>query len=678
MTYDYRTNGGSSTTKSTEAVSYGAKVDLTPTATKTGYVFVGWNTNKDATKGLDSLTMGTSNITLYAIYSKTIVATFKYYDGNEKTTTLSEVAYNNQVSVQITVPNIANVTLDGETYTARGWSTSGVANADISIAANGTVNISSNITYYASYTYEVTLLYNSTEGSGAPSSQTGMAYLNYAGTAIDASFTISTAKPTRTWYIFQNWNTEIDGTGTSYSSGGTIKLSTNDTLYAIWKANPNASIIKDPVDTTVVAGNQSSFSLTASGNGDLSYQWYYNTTGSTSEGTLIAGATNSTYSFTSSTNMSGRYYYCIVTSIVDSSTATATSIPVLLTVQTANYSILNANKTVYYHTLDTAEADSISGGGDSGGGTIKVLNTVTDNSAVNTNKTITIDTNGKTLTRSETIITTGGTLTIEGNGTIYCSSDSVTLNSNGGNLTISSVTIKGLNHSIYTSANTSGKINITSSYIYTTGRSGMGIYGKGSVNITNSWIYTPVKDKNAILVADGSASTLVITESTVGNGSENTSGTNGSGGNAAAISYHSTGDLTINDSDILAGPYAANSLTIYEPITVNLTGSTRMYTTNTSNTATCIYIQTKGTTINFNSTGYFYCTGSYVAETLESYSAIYNVTKGHFVSRNNKYMFKANGSALTNYASNSSAGSRVFYYMDSYNSITNVRISDCY
>ena len=178
--------------------------------------------------------------------------------------------------------------------------------------------------------------------------------------------------------------------------------------------------------------------------------------------------------------MSGRYYYCIVTSTVGSSKATATSTAVLLKVQDANYSILKSGKTTFYNTIDTAISAAVSGGGDSGGGTIKVLNTITDNKTASTNKTITIDTNGKTLTRNQSIITTGGTLTIEGNGTIYCNADNPTISSQNGNMTISSVTIKRINHPIYTFANTSGKINITSSYLCSTGRSGMGIYGKGS------------------------------------------------------------------------------------------------------------------------------------------------------------------------------------------------------
>ena len=81
VTYNYVENGGSSTTKATDKIQSGALIDLSPIATKQGYEFVGWNTDKNATSKIENLNMGTSDITLYAIYSKTLTATFNYYNG---------------------------------------------------------------------------------------------------------------------------------------------------------------------------------------------------------------------------------------------------------------------------------------------------------------------------------------------------------------------------------------------------------------------------------------------------------------------------------------------------------------------------------------------------------------------------------------------------------------------
>ncbi len=68
VTYDYSTNGGSSTTAENEYINEGESINLSYTATKEGYDFIGWNTNKAAQEGLKELTMGTSDVTLYAIF----------------------------------------------------------------------------------------------------------------------------------------------------------------------------------------------------------------------------------------------------------------------------------------------------------------------------------------------------------------------------------------------------------------------------------------------------------------------------------------------------------------------------------------------------------------------------------------------------------------------------------
>ena len=72
VTYDYTTNGGESTTAENEYVAEGESINLSYTATKKNYEFIGWNTNQGASEGLSDLTMGTSDITLYAIFEERI------------------------------------------------------------------------------------------------------------------------------------------------------------------------------------------------------------------------------------------------------------------------------------------------------------------------------------------------------------------------------------------------------------------------------------------------------------------------------------------------------------------------------------------------------------------------------------------------------------------------------
>ena len=66
LTYNCTENGG---TGSQEAMfDVGANVDLSVKCKKTGYEFLGWNTNKNATSAINNYTMPSSNSTLYAIY----------------------------------------------------------------------------------------------------------------------------------------------------------------------------------------------------------------------------------------------------------------------------------------------------------------------------------------------------------------------------------------------------------------------------------------------------------------------------------------------------------------------------------------------------------------------------------------------------------------------------------
>ncbi len=68
VTYDYTTNGGESSNAVNDYVAENTDVNLSYTASKTGYEFMGWNTDKDAVAGLESYTMPTNNTTLYAIF----------------------------------------------------------------------------------------------------------------------------------------------------------------------------------------------------------------------------------------------------------------------------------------------------------------------------------------------------------------------------------------------------------------------------------------------------------------------------------------------------------------------------------------------------------------------------------------------------------------------------------
>ncbi|MCL2882539.1 MAG: hypothetical protein FWF45_06620 [Coriobacteriia bacterium] len=130
-------------------------------------------------------------------------------------------------------------------------------------------------------------------------------------------------------------------------------------------------ITTQPHDLALVYG-QSDTSLSVvcadpTDGGQLSYQWYSNTTASTTGATTISGATNSTYT-PPTTTVNATYYYCVVTNTttgLDINMATATSDIVLVTVSPASSSIAAptaasvTDTTVTLNAVSTATGQSV-------------------------------------------------------------------------------------------------------------------------------------------------------------------------------------------------------------------------------------------------------------------------------------------------------------------------------
>ena len=76
-------------------------------------------------------------------------------------------------------------------------------------------------------TTEYTVSYNANGGTGAPGAQ-----ITSGG-----EVTLSTQVPTRSGYTFLGWSRSSGATSASYYAGYTYALSTNITLYAVWRSN---------------------------------------------------------------------------------------------------------------------------------------------------------------------------------------------------------------------------------------------------------------------------------------------------------------------------------------------------------------------------------------------------------------------------------------------------------
>lgn len=226
-TYTVKYNGNGSTGGSTASSSHTYDTAKALTAngfTRTGYTFNGWNTkadgsgtsytNQQSVKNLTSTNGATIN--LYAQWKiNQYTLTYNVNGGNAISPTSKKLNYN---AVYGTLPT---PTRTG--YTLQGWYTASSGGTKVSSSTKMTA---SNKTIYAQWkinTYTVT--YNANGGSNPPQNQ----IKTYA-----TALTLSTTKPTKTGYIFKNWNTKADGSGTSYTSGGNYTGNASITLYAQW------------------------------------------------------------------------------------------------------------------------------------------------------------------------------------------------------------------------------------------------------------------------------------------------------------------------------------------------------------------------------------------------------------------------------------------------------------
>ena len=258
VTYDYKTNGGTSSTKETEKVNYGENIDLTPTASKSGWTFVGWNTNKDATSGLTSLKMSTNNVTLYAIYrkeAKTITITFNKNGAVSQTpnggsansaNTLTQsctiaAVYNNMTqasSCNITSPTI---NASSNTPTVVGYNTSSSATSS-SFNQNTSKAVSANATYYAITRKDAKTITVTFEKNGASSisdttkSCTIAATYNGAAQGTTCNITSPTITATSGFTVL-GWNTTAGSTSSGWTQNTSKSFSSNSTYYAVTRSS---------------------------------------------------------------------------------------------------------------------------------------------------------------------------------------------------------------------------------------------------------------------------------------------------------------------------------------------------------------------------------------------------------------------------------------------------------
>jgi uncharacterized repeat protein (TIGR02543 family) len=250
VTYNVSANGGNWSDGSTKPVTrdyyWGQDVDLTLTAQKADYDFLGWNTDSSKTEAIKSLTMPQEDVTLYALYSGDVTAKFVDSYGVR---TVTGRRYNNTKDVVITVPDIRDYDWSNVTSTNTiGWNSNTDINAESAREneiTTDTITISSNVTYYAVYAAEVTLEYNlnGADESQKPAPVTVTAYTNAYDLANICGEKVTLAQAVK--HTLEAQEGYIDSfvqiawaenalDGKSYAPGGEYNLTQNTVMYALW------------------------------------------------------------------------------------------------------------------------------------------------------------------------------------------------------------------------------------------------------------------------------------------------------------------------------------------------------------------------------------------------------------------------------------------------------------
>lgn len=93
-----------------------------------------------------------------------------------------------------------------------------------------------------------TVSYNANNGTGAPAAQIKV---------LGETLTLSSIKPIRAGYIFKEWNTKADGSGTTYESGAIYTNDEDVTLYAQWEyITPHAESTVTKVNNSLLVSTK--------------------------------------------------------------------------------------------------------------------------------------------------------------------------------------------------------------------------------------------------------------------------------------------------------------------------------------------------------------------------------------------------------------------------------------
>ena len=248
VTYDYRTNGGTSADKETVKTYYGADADISVAAYKNGWEHAGWNTKSDSETGLTRYTV-TGNVTLYAVYRKDITVTFVDFAQTYKR---EGSMYNNDTYALIDAPqcsayggweNVSDVTAVG--FNSRADIIAEGAEKMEVKSGEEHLKIPDSITYYTVCSAAVTLSYELNGGTENDTTKpvTKTVYCNAAAPQEVKGFKLQLGESVKESvdldgythsYAFATWAENSPESETRFPCNADYVLKGNTTMYALW------------------------------------------------------------------------------------------------------------------------------------------------------------------------------------------------------------------------------------------------------------------------------------------------------------------------------------------------------------------------------------------------------------------------------------------------------------
>ena len=248
VTYDYRTNGGTSADKETVKTYYGADADLSVAAYKNGWEHDGWNTESDSETGLPRYTV-TGNVTLYAVYRKDITVTFVDFAQTYKR---EGSMYNNDTYALIDAPqcstyggweNVSDIKAVG--FNSRADITAEGAEKMEVKSGEEHLKIPDSITYYTVCRADVTLTYELNGGTENDTTKpvTKTVYCNAAAPQEVKGFKLQLGESVKESvdldgythsYAFATWAENSPESETRFPCNADYVLKGNTTMYALW------------------------------------------------------------------------------------------------------------------------------------------------------------------------------------------------------------------------------------------------------------------------------------------------------------------------------------------------------------------------------------------------------------------------------------------------------------